>query len=219
MRFDLIVFDLDGTLIDSVTDLTSAINHALRQCGYPLRTEQDVRAAIGDGARKLVERSLPPRADVEIVFERFRRAYLEVALTHTRPFDGVDALLDALQGPVALATNKPEAPTRVILAGLGWQDRFVEVVAGDTLPFHKPDGRVLEHLARATGVSCARIAMIGDAPQDVLTARAVGATAIGVTWGTRDRAVLEAAGAALVVDTIHELREALGLAPHADGAT
>lgn len=210
MPQNLITFDLDGTLIDSVTDLTTAINHALVSAGYPKRSEQDVRAAIGDGARKLVERCSPAGADVDLLYERFRRTYLEVALHHTRPFDGIDALLDRLaEVPLALVTNKPEAPTRLLLDGLGWSQRFVAVIAGDTLPFRKPDGRVLEHLATLTGVACERIVMVGDAPQDMEVARAVGATAIGVTWGTRTRAELLAAGADHVVDTVADLGELL----------
>ncbi|MBN1442053.1 MAG: HAD-IA family hydrolase [Planctomycetes bacterium] len=187
--FDLIVFDLDGTLADSLRDLTESINAALARLGLgPLHVEQ-VRLHVGDGVRRLVERSLGDSGDAalqEKAQELFLAHYRRHCTEHTRLYPGVRGALESLpRVKKAVLTNKPEAMTREILAALGIEAHFRHLVGGDG-PFpRKPDAAGLRHLMREAGVPPERTLMVGDGAVDVLTARAAGVRSAGVTYGFR----------------------------------
>jgi phosphoglycolate phosphatase len=185
----LLVFDLDGTLVDSSRDLAAALNAALARVapGAPSIALDVVVSFVGEGARILVERSLrhagvdvAPEAVLPVFFE----CYGERLLDTTRLYPGVAEALDALDGfPLAVLTNKPGPFSRTILEGLGVAGRFARIWGYGDVAARKPDPVGLLRLAEELGASPADTWMIGDSAIDVRTGRAAGARVAGVTWG------------------------------------
>jgi phosphoglycolate phosphatase len=185
----LVVFDLDGTLVDSSRDLAAAVNAALARLapGAPALPEPQVRGFIGDGAGQLVARSLAaaglalPTDEVLPVFLDCYRAHL---LDTTRLYPGVREVLERLAGrTLAVLTNKPGDLSRAILAGLHVADRFARIWGGGDVPARKPDPAGLLKLMRELGATAAETVLIGDSSVDVRTARAAGVRMIGVRYG------------------------------------
>jgi phosphoglycolate phosphatase len=196
----LAIFDLDGTLVDSLDDLHASVNHALAAVRLPLRSREEVHGFVGEGARRLVERAVAPREDLlEPALAAWRAHYEVHCLDRTRAYPGLEALLERATCTLAVHTNKPGALARKILAGLGLLPRFAAVTGGDEAP-RKPDPTgALALMARAS-VSPAETILVGDSGVDAATARAAGIAFVAVTWGFGSRAELAAAGAAAVVD-------------------
>jgi phosphoglycolate phosphatase len=175
----LVIFDLDGTLIDSAADLAAAVNALLAGLGgEPLPLAQ-VRPMIGDGVAMLIARALAARglepADPEAAAREFMRHYASMATARTRAFPGVRAALEALRADaiaLAVCTNKPQRITRDILQSLGLAGYFTRVVGGDSLPFRKPDPRVLLAVLEEFAVPAAAALLVGDSEVDAATARA-----------------------------------------------
>lgn len=212
-RFTHLIFDLDGTLVDSRADLAVATNAMFASFGLKPLSLAQVTSYIGDGARVLVERALGPE-HVHLVsqgFNVFMEYYLAHLLDYTRPYDGIPQLLSLAQsqGTVLSAlTNKPEAPSRAILSGLGLMPHFLTVVGGDTLPVKKPDPQGVMYLRELTGIALEQTLLIGDSPIDVETGRAAGVATCGVTWGF-GAAGLATTRPAFVVDTVEELQRVI----------
>jgi phosphoglycolate phosphatase len=203
----LAVFDLDGTLVDSLDDLHASVNHALRSLGLPARSRAEVRGYVGEGARTLIERAVGPSEHlVEPALAAWRAHYEAHCLDRTRPYPGIGAMLAGARCPVAVLTNKPGALARRILDGLDLLPRFAAVVGGDEAP-RKPDPAGLLGILARVGAAPAEAVLVGDSRHDVATARAAGVRMIAVTWGLGTRAELAAAGATTFVD------DAAGLAP------
>lgn len=196
-----VLWDLDGTLIDSVHDIARAVNSMLVELGLPELPVERVRGFVGDGANKLVDRCVLAAGGVLAPDQLpvFRRAYRGVPVRDTHVFAGIEALLADVGVPQAVVTNKPEEITRVILAELGLARFFSVVVGGETLPVRKPAPEPVWHAMRELGVTDA--VMIGDGPADVGAARAAGIPMIGVGWG-----ISHPEGAALVVEDPGVLR-------------
>jgi phosphoglycolate phosphatase len=212
--FDIVLFDLDGTLADTAADLAAALNHALGQLGRPPLSVNDVRRMVGHGARTLLRRGLSATGAmtedlVEQAFPLFIGYYEAHIADHTRPFDGVDAALAGLDAQgvrLAICTNKPEALTHKLISVLGWESRFDAIVGGDTLPQRKPDpAPVHEAIARAGG---GRAAFVGDSINDTDAARAAGIPCVALTLGFSDRPA-DQLGATAVVDHYDHLLPAL----------
>jgi phosphoglycolate phosphatase len=208
--FDVVAFDLDGTLADTAPDLAASLNHALVALGRPGVPAESVRHLVGHGARALLRRGLAtsgpaPEDLVDQGYPIFIDYYAGHLCDGTRPYPGVEAALDALRAEgarLALCTNKPERLTHLLLDALGWADRFHSVVGGDTLPARKPDPAPLHQaVVRAGG---GRAAFVGDSITDADTARAAGVPFVAVSFGFRDRPV-EALGADAVIDGFGEL--------------
>jgi phosphoglycolate phosphatase len=178
--FSLIVFDLDGTLVDSRRDIAESANAVLQECGYPAHSEEAIGRMVGDGAAVLIARAFaaahapaPPDA-----LERFLQVYDRRLLRHTRPYDGVPLLLEHLRDRATLAvlTNKPLFATREILDGLHLGPVFGDRVLGGDGPHpRKPDPAGLLHLVAGARVTPAETLMVGDSVIDFRTAKAAGA--------------------------------------------
>lgn len=177
---DLIVFDLDGTLVDSRLDLAGSANRLLEELGAaPLSVDQVV-AMVGEGARVLVGRVLAAAGvatDLDAALSRFLSIYDDHLVDHTRLYPGVSELLTALESRAALAvlTNKPGHHTGRLLDALDARRHFFEVVGGDARWPRKPDPASLQHLIAAAGVPASSTVMVGDSMVDVDTARGAGA--------------------------------------------
>jgi phosphoglycolate phosphatase len=183
-----LVFDLDGTLIDSRRDITTAINRMRGELGLPPIPLAAVVTMVGEGARLLVERALGPGVppdQVDAALARYLRHYEEVCLDETAAYPGVEEMLVALSRryPLALLSNKGEALSRKILDGLGLSHFFSEIVGGDSLPTRKPDPAGLRVLAERLGFPLARLLLIGDTWIDAETAHNAGCAFALVEWG------------------------------------
>ena len=210
MKYKAVLFDMDGTLLDTLADMAAAVNHILSVHGYPLRTVEEVRAFVGNGARKLMERALLPDVTgdaFEALLEEYRQWYEAHACVKTAPYPGVPAVLAALHRAgvrCAVVSNKPDGATRELAA------RFFPGLPAfgqqDGIPA-KPAPDMVYHALAELGVEASAAAYVGDSEVDVALARNAGLPLIAVSWGFRGREALEEAGAALVVDDAATLLE------------
>jgi phosphoglycolate phosphatase len=203
LRFTLLVFDLDGTLIDSRADLSAAVNHVLYAFGLPELAPEVVAGYVGEGARVLVERALGAahRDRLDDGLQRFIDYYGAHLLDHTRPYPGIPELLATLVthgATLAVLSNKPVAMSRAILDGLGLASHFIAVLGGDSLPARKPAPAGVEHLRALTATPAERVLVVGDSLIDLQTAAAAGVAFCGVTWGFAPDALRAAAPARLI---------------------
>jgi phosphoglycolate phosphatase len=201
----LAVFDLDGTLVDSVDDLHASVNHALAAVGLPPRTREEVRGFVGEGARVLLARAVAPRADLlDPALAAWRTHYAAHCLDRTRPYPGIEPLLAGARRALAVHTNKPGAMARKILDGLGLAPRFAAVIGGDDAP-RKPDPAGLLAIMARVGAAPADTVFVGDSRHDLATARAAGVQPVAVTWGLSSREDLARAGATVFADEAADL--------------
>jgi phosphoglycolate phosphatase len=183
-----VVFDLDGTLVDSRRDLATAVNATRQRLALrPLQLEEVV-AMVGEGARVLLRRALPATVteeDFETALGLFLDLYLECCVDTTQPYPGIADLLRALapRYPLFVLTNKPGRHSRRILDGLGLGEFFVAVIGGDTLPARKPDPAGLHAIAGRLGTTAPRLLLVGDSGIDANTAAAAGTPLALVAWG------------------------------------
>jgi len=183
-----LVFDLDGTLIDSRRDITTAINRTRAELGLPAIPLEAVVTMVGEGARLLVERALGPGfppEQVDRALERYLGFYWDVCLEQTQPYPGIGEMLVRLREryPLALLSNKGEALSRRILDGLGLTSFFREILGGDSLPTRKPDPTGLRVLAERLGLPVERLMLVGDTWVDAETAHNAGCAFALVEWG------------------------------------
>jgi phosphoglycolate phosphatase len=201
----LLVFDLDGTLVDSSRDIAAAANAALGRLapGAAAIPLDAILSFVGEGARLLVERCLGYTGlglSADEVLRVYLECYAERLLDTTRLYPGVAEALDALEGTsLAVLTNKPGGFSRSILEGLGVAPRFARIWGAGDVPSRKPDPEGLRRLMGELGASAAETWMVGDSATDVEAARAAGVKAAGVTWGFHPVA-LRAAGPDLLLD-------------------
>ncbi|MBO1076813.1 phosphoglycolate phosphatase [Roseomonas marmotae] len=216
------IFDLDGTLVDSVPDIHAALNRLMAARGLPPFTLQEVVGFIGDGVPTLLARAFTAR-DREpdaAALPDFLADYEASAAVHTRPFDGIPTVLETLRQQgwlMAVCTNKPAAAAHILLDALGLSGLFAAVGGGDSFPTRKPDPAHLLATLKAAGGDPARAVMIGDHHNDIAAARGAGVPAIFVSWGYGPRA---SADGAPVAERPAELPALLaGLLPAAAGPT
>jgi phosphoglycolate phosphatase len=184
----LIVFDLDGTLIDSQRDLADSANEMLAAYGARPLPDAEIAGFVGDGARQLVARALEAaslRADLSNALERFLQIYGSRLFVHTRPYPGIDDAIAGVGGRAVLAvlTNKPEGFSLQLLEKFGWASAFRWTIGGDSPFGRKPDPAGLLHLTRLAGVAPHACLMVGDSMVDLETARAAGTAACVAQYG------------------------------------
>lgn len=216
-RIRLIVFDLDGTLIDSRLDLTNSINAMLAEFGREPLPEEIIATYIGDGATMLVRRALGDPDDeplVEDALEHFLAHYREHKLDHTYVYPGVFASLDALRHlpdgtprKMAVLTNKPVRPSIEICSALGLSPYMFRIYGGNSFATKKPEPEGLNTLIREAGVAPSEALMVGDSSVDILTARRAGAWVIGCRFGLSSHTV-ESIPSDCLVDHAAEWAEA-----------
>lgn len=200
MHYTSVLFDLDGTLLDTLGDLTAAMNRTLTRHGLPERTRQQMRAALGNGARRLMELSVPAGTDgalFETLLAEYNADYAAHCRIETAPYPGVDALLRQLhtQGrKLAIVSNKPDEAVRALRAEF-FADT-VPIAVGEKQGIrHKPAPDTLLTAMVQLGAERTSTVYVGDSEVDIATARAAGLPCISVLWGFRDRDLLEQAGA------------------------
>ena len=207
MEFDGVIFDLDGTLVDTLADIADAMDRVLALEGAPGHSYDEYRYLIGHGIRNLVTESLPAglRTDERVArcYKRMIDDYGRNSLVKTRPYDGVGELIRKLcaEGvPLAIHSNKSDELTQDIVAALLDPADFVAVHGARPDAPLKPDPAVALAIAARFEVPPARVVYLGDSLVDMRTARAAGMIAVGASWGFRTREELVGSGAAVVID-------------------
>jgi phosphoglycolate phosphatase len=223
-RRHAVIFDLDGTLVDSGADIAASANVARTGAGLPPLEAPVAIGYVGDGVQRLLERVLGHDAatgrierpvsaeELAAGLDAFAAHYAEHLLDRTAPYPGVPELLTSLgERPLMVATNKPRRFTLAILEGLGMAGMFVRVVAGDDVPGRKPDPAHLLACFEGTDLAPRLATMVGDSPNDVRPARKLAMTSVAVSWGLVARARLADAGPDILVDDMSQLAAALAL--------
>lgn len=225
---DLILIDVDGTLVDSVPDLAYCVDEMLRRLGMPAYGEAKVRHWVGNGVERLVRRALIGQLDGEPDETLFQKAYpifIELYKENTSKrsvlFPGVKQGLDYMRGAgykLGCVTNKAALFTLPLLKDLGIYNYFGIVVSGDTLPVKKPDPAPLLHVATHYGVDPARSLMLGDSISDVKAARAAGFQIVCMSYGYNHGVDVRTANPDAVIDSMTELKNLLEGASQAGAA-
>jgi phosphoglycolate phosphatase len=199
------VFDLDGTLVDSLRDIAESLNLCLDLLGLPSYPVESYRYMVGEGIPKLCERAVGrdhPHMVARLT-ELARPVYRTRAICHTRPYPGIPELIERLRAQgikLAVLSNKPHDLTVRVVEAFWPRATFAAIYGYVEEQYRKPSPHYLRRICAELAVSPAGVCLIGDTPTDVETARAAGTVSVGVTWGFRTRADLEAAGAQRIVD-------------------
>lgn len=208
------IFDLDGTVLDTLDDLALSVNLALRHFGYPERTRDEVRAFVGNGIRLLVERAAPSGingAELDALFEEFKRLYALHCADKTAPYPGIPELLKALRTagvPSAVVSNKADAAVKTLCERF-FGNAFAAAVGEREGVRRKPAPDTVLEVMTLLGASPESTVYVGDSDVDILTARNAGIDCISVSWGFRDRDFLAASGASTTVASPEELTAVL----------
>ena len=217
MKYDIVIFDLDGTLLNTIGDLAASVDYVMRSRNLPEHTDAEYRQMVGGGIKRLVERALPAElsaneAYVEECVAQFRRYYVDNIDRHTVPYEGMHDLLHRLRREgvqVAVASNKFQHGTDRLVAKFFGDVDFVAVEGNrEGVPL-KPDPAIVNNILAKAGVERSRAVMIGDSGIDIRTATAAEIDSIGVAWGFRFANELYHAGAKRVVTTAAELETEL----------
>jgi phosphoglycolate phosphatase len=216
MPTELVIFDLDGTLIDSLGDLADAMNAVLQELGHPVHPRADYRYMVGDGIEALVRRALPrevvEKTDLAEVVRQMRREYSTRWTATTRPFPEIPNLLNelhTLEIRTAVLSNKPDSPTREIVGELFPHNRFAIVRgARDGVPL-KPDATSALAVGTEPAIQSQKSVFVGDTSIDMKTGRNAGMRTVGVSWGFREADELLDAGAEHIIEEPLQLLEIL----------
>lgn len=209
----LVIFDLDGTLLNTIGDLADAVDYVMRSRNLPEHTNAEYRQMVGGGIKRLVERALPQElanneAYVEECVTQFRRYYVDNIDRHTIPYEGIPELLHKLQNEgvmLAVASNKFQHGTDRLVAKFLGDIKFVAIEGNREGAPLKPDPAIIHNILRKAGIEGKDAVMVGDSGIDIRTAAAANIDSIGVSWGFRYAEELYDAGAKVVVTTCEEL--------------
>ncbi|WP_176083284.1 phosphoglycolate phosphatase [Martelella sp. HB161492] len=212
MPSTLVIFDLDGTLVDTAPDLIESLNHAIEVADLPPFSLEQVNILVGRGVRVMIERAfafhqkqLDPEM-FELCFNRFTEHYIANMPGQSRPYPGLEAALDRLDAAgfdLAVCTNKRDGLTDRLLSGLALKNRFSTIIGGD-FPNRKPDPRHVLATIEKAGAAKANSVMIGDSANDIGAAKAAGVATIAVSFGYTDKPVSEY-GPDRIIDHYDEL--------------
>ena len=216
----LVIFDLDGTLIDSRLDLVHSVNAAIRHIGKPELPEHIIASYVGDGAPALIQRALGGETVDEALIHKglefFLTYYREHKLDHTTVYEGIETALSQIRGPgngthrnMAVLTNKPVNPSRAIVEALGLKPYFSQVYGGNSFDTKKPDPEGALKLLSESGVRPEQAAMVGDSHTDIETGHNAGLWTVGVTYGFAPQTLTDARPDVLV-DTPAEIGAVFG---------
>lgn len=220
--FESYIFDLDGTLLNTLGDLAACVHLLRAELGLPARDDDFVRRGIGHGLDALLRHSFSDLADIAAKEEhrleglraRWRLLYAENLTGHTQPYDGVVETIEALHAcgaPLAIASNKPERFCHELVRHFAWEDIFPVVLGGDSAPERKPSPAPLLLACAQLGVDARGACMIGDSPPDILAAQAANfAASVACTWGYTDEATLRGLGPTRVIDSMRALNPRSG---------
>ena len=209
----LVIFDLDGTLLNTIADLAHSTNHALRQNGFPTHDVKEYNFFVGNGINKLFERALPEGEKTEENVLRVRNEFIPYYDIHnaddSRPYPGISALLSYLQSAgiqIAVASNKYQAATERLVAHYFPEIRFTAVFGQREGVNVKPDPTVVLDILKLANVRKEDVLYVGDSGVDMQTAANAGVTACGVTWGFRPRTELEEFAPQYITETAEEIK-------------
>ena len=213
----LIIFDLDGTLLNTIGDLADAVDYVMRSRNLPEHTNAEYRQMVGGGIKRLVERALPEElkrdeAYVEECVTQFRRYYVDNIDRQTIPYEGIHELLHKLQNDgvmIAVASNKFQQGTDRLVAKFFGDINFIAIEGNREGAPLKPDPAIILNILRKANVEPSEAVMVGDSGIDIRTAIAADIDSIGVSWGFRFADELYDAGAKVVVTTAEELERAI----------
>lgn len=217
MKYRLVIFDLDGTLLNTIGDLAASVDYVMRSRQLPEHTDAEYRQMVGGGIRRLVERALPAElaadeAYVDDCVTQFRRYYVDNIDRYTVPYDGMPELLRKLQNAgvkLAVASNKFQQGTDRLVAKFFGDINFVAIEGNREGTPLKPAPAIVNNILRIAGVEHSQAIMVGDSGIDIRTAAAAGIDSIGVAWGFRFAEELYEAGAERVVSSMAELEAVL----------
>ena len=215
MKYKLVIFDLDGTLVDTIADLGAATNAALATKGLPQHEPEAFRGMVGHGVRNLVKQAMPEpmREDeqaVDALLEIFLAYYIDHLDDRSRPYPGMAELLADLQAAgvkLGVASNKFQAGAEKLIGRMFPEIRFAAVLGGRLGEPLKPDPAIVDEIRERAGVSREETVMVGDSGTDIATAEAAGVDCVAVSWGFRSREALSAAPR--IVDAAAQLRALL----------
>lgn len=212
IKKSLVIFDLDGTLLNSISDLGAACNHALRSCGYPVHGLQAYPNMVGNGVRKLLERAMPPEeisdANLDRLLELFTEFYDEHCTDMTEPYPGIPELLHTLTGQginLAVCSNKYQRATTKLVRHFFPDDNWKAILGNtDGMP-RKPDPSIVFQALTLCPTPKAEVMYVGDSGVDIETARRACVESVGVTWGFRPVRELRSAYADHIIEHPDEL--------------
>ena len=215
MNYEAAIFDLDGTLVNSLDDLADSAHATLRAHSFPVHEVEAYRYFVGDGTRKLMERILPQENAADTIFveqfmSEYKDRYAQNLLQKTKPYDGIMEMLAELRRrgiPMAVCTNKHQSAAETIVGALFPHDTFWEIIGDQEGLPRKPDPQKVLRIMKNFGVTGEQTAYFGDTSVDMDTARNAGAFAVGVLWGFRSREELVAHGADILLTHPMELFE------------
>ncbi len=211
MKFEFCIFDLDGTIVDTRRDLTTAVNEVRDHYGLPEKDVDEITGYVGDGIIKLIERSLPHRGiDINEAVSLFKKAYEAHLLDTTRLYPGIMEVLSELNGCYrALLTNKSYKLSKAIADGLGITGFFSLIIGGDSLERKKPHPDGVEYILKESGADRGKTVMIGDGKNDILAAHESGISSIYVKYGFTDIHDFNGHRPDFSVDSVSELFDIL----------
>lgn len=213
-KYTTIIFDLDGTLMNTLDDLTISTNHALSQMGFPTRTIDEVRQFLGNGVRKLIEMAVPDNTSEEMIesmISCFLQHYTSHCKDHSKPYEGILELLDSLKKMgigMAIVSNKPDAEVKKLNAEHFAE--FIGVALGENeksgIP-RKPSPAMVYEAINQLGSEPEKCLYVGDSDVDILTARNAGIDCLSVTWGFKTAEFLSQFGATKMIDAPLQMME------------
>lgn len=214
MNYNTVIFDLDGTLLNTLEDIADSTNYALRKCGFPERTIEEVNSFIGNGTNHLIANAVPtatPKEKLEECTRIYRNHYSSNSDNKTAPYPGILEILSQLKDnnyKLAVVSNKFDSAVKELCKKY-FKD-YLEIAIGESpLIQRKPAPDTLFEAMKQLGASKEECIYVGDSDVDVKTAHNAGIPCIGVAWGFRGRSLLEAEGADYIIDTPEEIFEAL----------